>query len=100
MYRVTRKAAVRRAWRPRPEVPVGEQRPPHWRPPELRRRITIEDFDGPGARTVTIELRRTRRIDTYAVIVDGKPWKRMGWSRVLDVVRRGFPRVASPRNEE
>lgn len=92
MYRVTKRAAQKRIWKP--ELPAGEPRAELWQPPELRRRITIEDFDC-GQRTVVIELHRTRRIDAYAVVVDGKPWRKMGWARVLDCVRRAFPRVAS-----
>lgn len=101
MYRRTHKAIERRHWRPRPEVPVEEQRPAQWRPPELRRRITIEDFDGPELRVHTIELHRTTRIDSYRAMVDGKPWQaRIGWSRVLDGLRKALPRIASQRNME
>lgn len=94
MYRLTKRAAARRAWKP--EIPAGDARPELWQPPELRRRITIEDFDCGTPRIVVIELHRTRRIDAYAVVVDGKPWRKMGWARVLDCARRAFPRVASP----
>lgn len=98
MYRLTKRAADRRRWKP--EVPDGEPLPDRWQPPELRRRITIEDFDCGKPRIVVIELRRTRRIDAYAVTVDGKPWRNMGWARLLDAVRRAFPRVCSPRKLE
>lgn len=41
--------------------------------PELRRVITITDHDTGLPVTHTLELRRTRRVDTYAVRVDGQP---------------------------
>lgn len=46
MYRRTAKYAKRREWHPRQEVAPEDQRPLQWQPPHLRRRITIEDFDG------------------------------------------------------
>ena len=99
MYRRTRKAKARAQWRPRPAAPESEQRPPMWQPPPLRRRITIEDFDGPEPVTHVIELHRTTRIDSYRATVDGRDWKpRIGWSRVLDGLRRALPRLTSPRH--
>ena len=65
MYRRTKKYAARRQWRPRQEIPDDDQRPPRWQPPDLRRRITIEDFDGAEPMTHVIELHKTTRIDTY-----------------------------------
>lgn len=96
-YRLTRKARLRRRWRPRPEVPEPDRRPVPWQPPALRRRITIEDFDGAEPVTHVIEMHRTTRIDCYRVTVDGQPWKdRIGWSRILDGLRRALPRLMSP----
>lgn len=101
MYRRTRKAVARRKWRPRVEVPLEDQRPAAWEPPELRRRITIEDFDGPEPKVHVIELHRTPRIDSYRAVVDGAEWKpRIGWARVLDGLRKALPRLASPRHHE
>ena len=98
MYRRTKKYAARRQWRPRQEIPDDDQRPPRWQPPDLRRRITIEDFDGAAPMTHVIELHKTTRIDTYRAVVDGREWKaRIGWSRVLDGLRRSMPRIASER---
>lgn len=94
MYRLTKRAKAGRRWKR--ELPAGEPRPALWQPPELRRRITIEDFDTGEPRVVVLELHRTRRIDAYAVHVDGKLWRKMGWARVLDAVRLAFPRIASP----
>lgn len=100
MYRRTRKYQARRA-RHRPELAPGDQRPPTWQPPLLRRRITIEDFDGAEPRTHTIELYRTTRIDSYRAVIDGAEWKaRVGWSRVLDGLRRAMPRLLSPRRAQ
>lgn len=101
MYRRTRQYAKHRQRRDRPDVPLAAQRPPVWRPPDLRRRITIEDFDGPEPAVHVIELHRTRRIDCYRAVVDGREWReRIGWSRVLDGLRRALPRLASDRSLE
>lgn len=99
MYRRTAKYAKRREWHPRPEVAPEDQRPAQWQPPHLRRRITIEDFDGADPRTHVVELYRTPRIDSYRAVIDGQEWKAsVGWSRVLDGLRRALPRLASPRH--
>lgn len=102
MYRRTSKYAKRRKWHPRPAVAEADQRPASWQPPKLRRRVTIEDFDGAEPHTHVIELFRTPRIDSYRAVIDGEPWeplghKRVGWSRVLDGLRRAMPRLASQR---
>jgi len=98
MYRRTRKYQARHQ---RQELTQEDQRPATWHPPHLRRRITIEDFDGSQSRTHTIELFRTRRIDSYRAVVDGSEWKAsIGWSRVLDGMRRALPRLLSPRHED
>lgn len=95
-YRRTKRYARRRQHRQ--ELADADMRPAVWEPPALRRRITIEDFDGPAPVTRVIELRRTRRIDSYRVVVDGEALaQRMGWSRFLDRLRRSMPRLLSPR---
>ena len=100
MYRRTKKSAQRRQWRPRIEADDDQVRAPPWQPPELRRRIIIEDFDGAEPMTHIIELHRTQRIDCYRAVVDGNAWHaRIGWSRVLDGLRRALPRLVSPRHE-
>jgi hypothetical protein len=100
MYRRTRKYQAPRD-RHRPDVAPKDQRQPAWQPPLLRRRIIIEDFDGESPRTHTIELFRTRRIDSYRAVINGAEWKPVvGWSRVLDGLRRALPRLLSQRNEE
>lgn len=99
MYRRTNKYVKRREWHPRPAIAEADQRPATWRPPKLRRRITIEDFDGYEPVTHVIELHRTSRIDSYRAVINGREWKpRVGWSRVLDGLRRALPRLASPRH--
>ena len=101
MYRRTRKYAQSRKWRPRPEVPESEQRPVAWRPPLLRRRLIIIDYDGPEPVMHTADMYRTNRIDSYRVVVDGSEWKaRVGWSRFLDGLRRAMPRLTSTRNRD
>jgi hypothetical protein len=67
--------------------------------PDLRMRITVERFDFGPERHV-FELRKTRRVDTYAVLVDGQPWKRAGLTAVLEGVRKSCPRVLSVRAAE
>ena len=66
---------------------------PIWEPPEVRRVVTITDYDH-GEKTYRMELRRTDRIDCYDCYVDGNLWKaRIGWSRVQEWIRKAFPRV-------
>ena len=75
--------------RPAPDYP-----PPL---PDLRMRITVERFDC-GAESVHVfEMRRSRRIDQYAVEVDGKPWAVCGLSDVLAGLRKATPRMLSAR---
>jgi hypothetical protein len=45
-----------------------------------------------------IDLHATSRIDSYRVAIDGKPQPgRLGWSRVLGLLRMAMPRKCSPR---
>ncbi len=61
--------------------------------PDLRREIIIIDHDF-GTITHHIQLFKTGRIDCYRAVADGKPWKeRIGWSRVLEGLRKSLPRV-------
>ncbi len=41
-------------------------------PPEIRRRIIVEDYDGPETTRHEIVLHRSNRIDCYRVEVDGR----------------------------
>ncbi len=69
-----------------------------WEPPELRRRLIVEDYDAGGVRRVVFDLYATTRIDSYRLEIDGKPQEgRRGWSRVLDGLRLAMPRKCSLR---
>jgi len=65
--------------------------------PDLRMRITVERFDGAEVRHV-FEMHRTRRCDVYRVTIDGKPWRQVGLSGVLEGLRKACPRVLSARH--
>lgn len=95
-YRQTRKYKQQRLG-PRggrtPRDPADEAAPL----PELRIRITVERFDFGEERHV-FELWRTRRVDTYEIFVDGKPWKNAGITDALVGLRKALPRVMSARS--
>jgi hypothetical protein len=62
--------------------------------PELRRQIVVRDFDF-GEVEYTFDLLRSNRIDCYRIRVDGKELPGVfGWSRALEVIRKGFLRVS------
>lgn len=72
---------------------------PHWTPPALRRRLIVEDYDTGTARRTVFDLHATTRIDCYRVTIDGKPQPgRLGWSRILALLRLATPRKCSPRH--
>lgn len=61
--------------------------------PDLRRRVIIIDYDF-GKVVQRIDLYKTNRVDCYRAVADGKPWKnRIGWSRILEGIRKSFIRV-------
>ncbi len=63
--------------------------------PALRRRIIIIDYDF-GKVVHRLDLYRTDRVDCYRAVADGQPWqRRIGWSRVLEGIRKSFIRVSS-----
>lgn len=63
--------------------------------PKLRRRIIIIDYDF-GKVVHQMDLYKTNRRDCYRAVADGKPWcDRIGWSRVVEGIRKSFPRVAA-----
>ena len=65
-----------------------------YEPPDIRRRIILEDYD--FGRTVRHEfvLLKSNRIDTYLLVVDGKLLPgRIGWSRVVELLRKALVRV-------
>ena len=67
--------------------------------PDLRRIVTVTDFDSGEPVTHVLELKRTNRVDTYALFADGKPWRRGGWSAALAGLRKAYPRVPSSRSD-
>jgi hypothetical protein len=101
MYRRTRKYSEKRlaAMRQGKERARMEQSAPYYPPalPDLRIRITVERFDV-GEESHIFELRKTRRIDQYAVFVDGEPWRVAGLSTVLAGLRKATPRLMSSRS--
>ena len=63
--------------------------------PDLRREVIIIDHDF-GTVTHHIQLFKTGRVDCYRAVADGKLWKeRIGWSRVLEGLRKSMPRVGA-----
>jgi len=67
--------------------------------PDLRRVVTVTDYDSGQPVTHTLEMRKTARIDTYAITADGQPWKACGWSAALAGLRKSYQRVPSPRSD-
>jgi len=67
--------------------------------PLLRREVIVIDYDSGEPVTHTLHLYRTRRVDTYRIEADGKPWKCGGWSAALVGLRKAYPRVPSPRSD-
>lgn len=65
--------------------------------PQVRMRITVERYDLATPERHEFELHRTNRVDVYAVLVDGKPWKQAGLTAVLEGLRKACPRVMSTR---
>lgn len=63
--------------------------------PELRRQIIVRDFDF-GTVEHTINLFKENRIDTYRMEVDNRLYAiHIGWSKVLEIIRKQFLRVHS-----
>jgi hypothetical protein len=66
--------------------------------PRKRRTVIIIDYDF-GLRIAVMQLYRSSRCDCYDAYTGGKLWKqRIGWSKVLEWIRKAFPRVKSPSN--
>lgn len=63
--------------------------------PEIRRRIIIIDYDF-GEVMHEIVLKKSSRVDCYQAVIDGKVWReRIGWSKILEAVRKSFIRVGT-----
>ena len=68
--------------------------------PLLRREVVVIDYDTGAPISHTLHLYRSDRVDCYNVAADGKPWQtRIGWSRVLGLLRRSYPRVPGKRSD-
>ena len=67
--------------------------------PTLRLEVIVIDYDTGASISHTLHLYRTRRVDTYRIEADGKPWKCGGWSKALEGLRKSYPRVPSPRSD-
>jgi hypothetical protein len=77
-------------------------REPRGRMPDLplvRRTVVVTDYDSGQPVAHTLELRRSSRVDSYAVFADGQPWKVCGWSRVCEGLRKSHVRLPSPRSD-
>lgn len=71
---------------------------PRWDQPELRRRLIVEDYDTGTVKRTVIDMHATTRIDSYRVAINGLPQPaRLGWSRILGLLRVAMPRKCSPR---
>ena len=74
-----------------------ESEPPYYpvELPDLRRRVIVIDYDF-GEVIHIIELYKTNRVDCYRAVADGILWKDLiGWSKVLEGLRKSFIRVGS-----
>jgi hypothetical protein len=64
--------------------------------PDLRRELIIIDHDF-GRVEEHIKLYKCGRIDCYRAFTNGALWhERIGFSRVLEGIRKSYPRVLSP----
>lgn len=72
-----------------------------WEPPDLRRRLIVEDYDTGEVMRTVIDMHATTRIDCYRVTVNGITQAgRPGWTRVLNLLRIALPRRCSARRWE
>lgn len=68
--------------------------------PQLRREVTVIDYDTGTPVAHTVHLYRSDRVDCYRAVADGQPWKdRIGWSKVLAGVRKAYQRVPGARSD-
>ena len=67
--------------------------------PELRREVIVIDFDTGFPVTHTLHFYKTRRVDTFRITADGKPWKTCGWTVALEGLRKAYQRLPSPRSD-
>ena len=101
MYRNRTKGSQRfnermRRWRDSKELKRLKGPTPKYpyEPPEIRRRIIVEDYYFGRIVRHEFVLLKSNRIDTYLLSVDGKLLPgRTGWSRVVELLRKAFVRV-------
>lgn len=63
--------------------------------PNLRRIVVVIDYDF-GKVVEVMRLYKTNRVDCYRAVIDGRVWKdRIGWTQILNALRRSFLRVAA-----
>ena len=67
--------------------------------PNLRRVVTVTDYDSGEPITHTLHMHKTRRVDVYRITADGQPWKSCGWSASLGWLRKAYPRLPGPRSD-
>ncbi len=90
----SRKLAAMRAAKERKRMEGPAPDYPH-ELPNLRRIVVVIDFDF-GKVVEVVRLYKTSRVDCYRAVVNGKDWNdRIGWTQVLNAVRRSFLRVAA-----
>jgi hypothetical protein len=78
------------------EVPEGPPPKYPYEPPDIRRRIIVEDYDYGRMVRHEFVLLKSGRIDCYRVAVDGKLLPgRIGWSKILELVRKAFVRATT-----
>lgn len=94
---MSRKLAAARAARDAKSMASDAPEYPHDLP-RLRRVVIVIDYDQGEPVIETMRLYRTSRVDCYRAEVNGTTWRpRVGWSGVLEGLRKSFVRVASPR---
>lgn len=93
---VNKKCAAMRAAKERQRIEgVSPDYPPDL--PDLRRTVVVTDYDTGEPLTYRIDLYRSDRIDCYTAVVAGRVWRRrVGWSRVLEGIRKSFAPVRVP----
>lgn len=65
-----------------------------YEPPEIRRRVILEDYDFDRVVRHEFVLHRSNRIDCYRVVIDGHELpQRLGWAKVMEMARKAFVRV-------
>ena len=80
--------------------PEGDLEPGPHELPDKRREIIVRDYDF-GLVEHVFTLHKTKRIDSYRVMIDGKeigaPHKdTMGWTGAMRTAEKAFMRVHSP----